>query len=141
MTSKPTCNADNADTSSAPALAQTILLIENDSGNRKLIEMVLLVEKFGCVPCANIEAGWGALKTRTISLIIVDLGVQALNLIADVRATRELAHIPIIVVTGARDERKRAEALQAGAAACFLKPVSNADLIAEVRRCLDDGLA
>lgn len=138
MTSKPTYDAD---TPSAPAPAQTILLIENDTGNRKMMEMVLLVEQFGCVPCANLEAGWSALKTQTISLIVVDLGAQALTLIARVRATHELAHIPIIVVTGAPDERKRAEALQAGAASYLLKPIPNADLIAEIRRCLDNGSA
>lgn len=141
MTSRSTYNANNADSHSETAPAQTILLIENDSGNRKLIEMLLLVEQFGCVPCANIEAGWSALKTQTISLIVADLGAQALTLIADVRANRELAHIPIIVVTGTRDERKHAQALQAGAAACLLKPFHNAELIAEIRRCLANGSA
>ncbi len=138
MTSRPTFGADMP---SAPTPAPTILLVENDSGNRTVIEMLLLVEQFGCVACANFDAGWSALKTHKISLIVADLGARALDLIARVRETPALAHIPIIVVTGTPNVQKHQEALQAGAAACLLKPVPNAELLAEIRRCLDNGSA
>lgn len=138
MTSRPTYDADMP---SAPTPAPTILLVENDSGNRTVIEMLLLVEQFGCVACATFDAGLDALETHTISLIVADLGVRALDLIAHVRATPALAHIPIIVVTGTPNVQKHQEALQAGADACLLKPVPNAELLAEIRRCLDNGSA
>ena len=44
---------------------------------------------------------------------------------------------PVIMVSGVRDERTRAEALAFGVDAYLFKPISGDDLIAEVNRILD----
>lgn len=145
MSSQPTCNTGNSgalgSASDASPEAPAILVIENHPANRMSFEMLLRIERFRCAACATSEAGWKELQSSAFDLVIADLGAGALDLMARMRADTAFAHIPVIVVTGDRDEWARQAARDAGAAAYFLKPVQNDKLLTEVRRCLDSGSA
>lgn len=144
MSSQPTRNAGNPDAGSAPdpaPAARAILVIENHPANRMSFEMLLRIEQFRCTARATAEAGWQELQNGAFDLVIADLGAGALDLMAKMRANHDFAHIPVIVVTGDREEQAQQQARDAGAAAYLLKPTPNDTLLAEVRRCLDGGSA
>jgi FixJ family two-component response regulator len=52
------------------------------------------------------------------------------------KANADLGFIPVIIITG-RDATVRDRALQAGAVAFLQKPVDNDELLAAIRRALD----
>ncbi len=140
MSSQPTCNTDThgapGATPDAASQAPAILVIENHPANRMSYEMLLRIERFRCTACATADAGWQALQTSAFDLVIADLSAGALDLMAHMHEDAAFAHIPVIVVTGDREERSEQGARNAGAAAYLVKPTPNDKLLAEVRRCL-----
>ena len=144
MSSQPTSNKGNPGAGGARDAkpeARAILVIENHPANRMSYEMLLRIEQFHCTARATAEAGWQELQNGAFDLVIADLGAGALDLMARMRANRDFAPIPVIVVTGDPEERAEQEARDAGAAAYLLKPTPNDKLLAEVRRCLDGSSA
>lgn len=96
-------------------------------------------EGFECVAAANGAEALAALATQRIDLVISDLNMPGnlqLELLRSSRATQP--QVPLIVVTGAASLPTAIEGVRLGIADYLLKPVRYDDLLASVRRALQN---
>jgi serine/threonine-protein kinase len=120
-----------------------ILLADDDADFREVLELVLKrafpLAEIECVPDGR--AALAAFDRKTPSIAILDLSMphlEGIELTGLFRARASSASMPIIVLTasGGPDEWKRLLAL--GADGFLLKPVSLPDVVATVRRALQE---
>jgi len=104
-----------------------ILLIDDDRGDRKLVEMSLKkgVQDIICniYPAETLAHGIELLNSENLDLILLDLGLPDSNGIENVnKIKQENANIPIIVLTGLSDEEVGVNAIKRGAIDYITKP-------------------
>lgn len=119
-----------------------ILIAEDNAINRMLLE-ALLIDKGFIVKCA--QDGLEALRQTEIErpdLLIVDIqmpGLNGMNLTKELRARKdELAHIPIIAVTGYSQEKDIEMILSSGVNSIIPKPIEDKDLLQKIAELLKD---
>lgn len=116
--------------------AATILIIEDNLGNRELAEQMLDAAQYRYLSTESAEDGWKLIQRGGVDLVFTDLHVNALGLIERMRANPQTADIPIVVTSGSRGRDLQQAALDAGAANYLTKPFRYDDLISTVKRCL-----
>lgn len=110
----------------SPAATHTILLIDDEPEILELIERSL-VEDFKVLKANNGQDGLTLAKKELPDLIICDVmmpkmdGMEFLSL---VKSDKELAHIPVIMLTAKIAEEDQMTAFDSGADAYLTKPVS-----------------
>ncbi|MBI1301490.1 MAG: response regulator [Alphaproteobacteria bacterium] len=111
----------------------SILVVDDDSAMRKLMQIYLNAEEF------KVEEATGAQEAiRMVAssvktdLILLDLGLMDEDGIEVIRAVRQWSMIPIIVVSGREDEKNVVEVLEAGANDYIIKPFSKEVLKARI---------
>ena len=129
-------------TDTKPAGRKTILYVEDNEANRKIVRLLLMNTAYALIEANDGEAGvLKALEARP-DLILMDVQLPK---ISGLEATRRLrAHVatantPIIVITSfalSGDDRK---AKEAGATAYIAKPYSPRELLALIRKTLPEG--
>lgn len=80
------------------------------------------------------------LQRESYDLAIIDLlmpRIDGLRLIALIRATPQLRHLPILVITSQEDPETRADGMQVGADDYLVKPVDWAALPARVQMLIE----
>jgi two-component system cell cycle response regulator DivK len=116
---------------------KTILYVEDNEFNRKIVRQLLARTAYRLVEATDGEAGVSAARTEHPDLVIMDIQLPRMS---GLEATRQLradpatAAIPIIVITSfalAGDEEK---AREAGAAAYLAKPYSPRELLQMIRQ-------
>lgn len=117
----------------------TLLLVDDEIHNRKLLEVLLQPEGYATVSAANGEEALASIALRAPDLILLDImmpgldGYQVANILKSNPAT---ANIPIIMVTALSDRSARLAGLNAGAEEFLTKPVDRAELWLRVRNLL-----
>lgn len=120
---------------------RTILLIEDNEYNRKIVRKLLSRSSYRLVEAFDGEAGVALAIGELPDLILMDVqlpkmsGLDATRVLrADVRTT----HIPIIVITSFALSGDRERAAEAGASGYLAKPYSPSELLALVRKFLPE---
>jgi two-component system OmpR family response regulator len=116
--------------------AQHILVVDDDQSMRELMEEYL-EENDLRVSTASSGAGMAKiLEEQVIDLIILDLRLSGEDGMQLARNLRETSEIPVIIVTGKRDEADRVMGLEMAADDYMTKPFSNRELLARIRAVL-----
>jgi CheY-like chemotaxis protein len=109
-----------------------ILVIED---NRDLAKLFCdLLEVMGCVTevALNAKSGMERAKKRIPDIVFCDLGLpgekNGFDFARDLRADPQLAHIPLIAVTGHSSEEDQQRALAAGFDRIFAKPIKFSEI-------------
>lgn len=116
-----------------------ILIIEDDENFRYLLRMHLSHAGYEVQVAGDGIEGGRALLAQAPDLIISDLnmpflgGLELLLLLKQEQAT---ASIPVILLSGVRNNDMMAKAADLGAADFLTKPVTRDDLLAAVDACL-----
>jgi CheY-like chemotaxis protein len=121
----------------------TILVVEDNDKNLKLIRDVLQFAGYAVVSAGSGEDGVALAMERPPDLVLMDLqlpgmdGTEALRRLRDSSRTR---HVPVVAVTAfaMRDDRERA--MDAGFDGYLSKPISVTSLPAQVRGFLQAGV-
>ena len=120
---------------------RTILLIEDNEYNRKIVRKLLSRSSYRLVEAFDGEAGVALAIGELPDLILMDVqlpkmsGLDATRVLrADVRTT----HIPIVVITSFALSGDRERAAEAGASGYLAKPYSPSELLALVRKFLPE---
>jgi len=121
--------------------APSILVVEDSLTSRIFMRNIL--EAAGYEVTLNVN-GKEALDTLTKSqgfdLVISDIEMPVLDgiaLVKAIRSSKSIQHLPIVLVTSLSEEKKRNEAIQAGANAYFVKgDLNQANLLSVIRELI-----
>jgi len=111
-----------------------ILIVDDDTTNRKLLQTILATK--GGYEVIEAENGVDALEKLTpdVSLVLLDLIMPVMNGIQFLQRFKiekpECSNIPVLVLT--TDDSKKQEALNAGAQEVIIKPINPVQLLEKV---------
>jgi len=117
----------------------TILIVDDDAHNRKVLEIFLRPEGYRMVSAASGEDALAAVADAAPDLILLDVmmpGINGYQVAERLKAVSSTSHIPIIMVTALMDRSARLCGLDAGAEEFLTKPVDKAELWLRVRNLL-----
>ena len=120
--------------------APRILIVDDDPGQRSLLDSFLRGQAFDTVPVASGEEALETLRTAPFSMMISDVRMPGLSGLETLRRARqEHAVLPILLVTAYADIREAVGAMRDGALNYLAKPIDLDELLACVRQAT--GLA
>lgn len=117
-------------------LAPHILVVDDDPLMRELMTEYLADNDLR-VSAASSGAGMhAALADSVVDLVILDLRLNGEDGMQLARQLRETTDIPVVIVTGKKDEADRVMGLELAADDYITKPFSNRELLARIRAVL-----
>jgi two-component system, OmpR family, response regulator len=113
-----------------------ILVVDDDAQIRALLEEYLRDNELRVSVAANGSEMSRILADEAIDLVILDLRLAGEDGMAIARTLRDSSAIPIVMLTGVRDEADRVMGLELGADDYLTKPFSPRELLARIRTVL-----
>ena len=117
----------------------TVLIVEDNEKNRKLMRDLLLVHGYQHLEAEDGLAGVEAAREHHPDLILMDIqlpGLDGYSATRQLKADESTRAIPIVVVTSFAMQGEEERARQAGCDAYLSKPIDIHQLIATVQRLL-----
>jgi two-component system OmpR family response regulator len=119
-----------------PSVEAHILVVDDDAAIRELIREYLAENDFK-VSVAETGADMDkVLSVEVVDLVILDLKLPDEDGLAIARRLRESLDLPIIILTGRKDEADRVMGLELGADDYVTKPFSQRELLARIKAVL-----
>jgi CheY-like chemotaxis protein len=118
----------------------TILIVENETSNRILIERVLSTRGYRCLSASNGREALDILDHEQVDLILTDLSMPVLDgykATQLMRARPGLANVPIVAVTAFALNDEGEAAKQIGCTEYLTKPFKPRQLLEVVARLLN----
>src|SRR5436309_11253978 len=112
-----------------------ILIVDDDAGQRSLLDSFLKSRGFDTIPVASGEKALEVLRTGAINMMISDVrmpGISGLETLR--RARQEHTVLPVLLVTAYADIREAVGAMRDGAVNYLAKPIDLDELLASVRQ-------
>jgi two-component system, OmpR family, response regulator len=113
-----------------------ILVVDDDPQIRDLLSDYLTENGLRVTAASSGREMTQILRDETIDLVILDLRLGGEDGMAIARALRERLSMPVIMLTGVRDEADRVMGLELGADDYITKPFSPRELLARIRTVL-----
>jgi two-component system OmpR family response regulator len=113
-----------------------ILVVDDDPQIRTLLEDYLTNNALRVTVAANSEQMSSTLAKEAIDLVVLDLRLGGEDGMAIGRSLREQCAIPIVMLTGVKDEADRVMGLELAADDYLTKPFSPRELLARIRTVL-----
>jgi CheY-like chemotaxis protein len=119
--------------------SSVILIVEDSDVTRRLLQSILAREGYQTLTATNGAEGWQLLMQSAVDLVFSDVmmpEMTGLELCVRVRDTPTLAHIPVILCTGAMDPKINQACLDSEANACLQKPIPIDVILQTIKRFL-----
>ena len=113
-----------------------ILVVDDDPHIRELLEEYLTENELRVSVAMSGKQMSEILSNEAIDLVVLDLRLSGEDGMAIARTLREQSAIPIVMLTGVRDEADRVMGLELGADDYLTKPFSPRELLARIRTVL-----
>ena len=113
-----------------------ILVVDDDPSIRELLAAYLGQNDLRVTAVADGDAMRALLGKQVIDLVVLDLKLGAESGLELARRLRDQSAIPIVILSGQREEADRVMALELGADDYLTKPFSPRELLARVRAIL-----
>ena len=117
-------------------VAPHILVLDDDPQIRALLEEYLAENGLRVSAASNGKQMLQILADEAIDLVVLDLRLAGEDGMAITRSLREQSALPIVMLTGVRDEADRVMGLELGADDYLTKPFSPRELLARIRTVL-----
>lgn len=117
----------------------TILYVEDNSDNRKLVRRVLEVEGYAVVEAKDALQALERLGTEEIDLALMDINMPDMDgytLTAKIKSMPEYSRLPIVAVTANVMRGDRERSLEAGCDGYIQKPIDIDTLSQQIERFL-----
>jgi diguanylate cyclase (GGDEF)-like protein len=117
----------------------TILVVDDDPRNRKLLEALLAAEGYTTRCAPDGRAALEDVRQHPPDLVLLDVmmpGMDGFEVATALKADPSSASIPIIMVTAQTDRDARLSGLSSGAEELLTKPVDRSELYLRVRNLL-----
>ena len=112
-----------------------LLIVDDDPGQRSLLESLLRGHGFETVVVSSGEQALQALRRGGFSMMISDVRMPGLTGLETLRLARqEHPHLPVLLVTAYADIREAVGAMRDGALNYLSKPIDFDELLASVRQ-------
>jgi CheY-like chemotaxis protein len=124
---------------STGACGRTVLVIDDERLNRKLIRTFLGMEGMEVIEAGDAESGLALARSRHPDLILLDVrlpgmsGLEAIRILKADEATRE---VPVVILSAGSLAEDDDHFRTAGAAGLVLKPFSRNELVEAVRAAI-----
>jgi DNA-binding response OmpR family regulator len=125
----------------APAATHvaTVLVVEDDDGNRLLVRRVLEEDGHAVVEATDGPTALRRLHDLPVDVVVLDLGLPGIDGLQVLAEIRHASAVPVLLLTARREETERVSGLDAGADDYMVKPYSVKELAARVRALLRRG--
>lgn len=113
------------------------LVIEDEADSAEVVERILKFHRINYSISHSAEDALEAMKQVLPTVLIVDLalpGMDGWGFLDAVRRDPETAHIPAVAVTAFHSTNVAQQAIQAGFAAYFPKPIEATSFVRELER-------
>ncbi len=117
----------------------TILYVEDNSDNRKLVRRVLEVEGYSVIEAKDGAQALECLGNEPIDLALMDINMPDMDgytLTAKIKAMPEFSKLPIVAVTANVMRGDRERSLEAGCDGYIQKPIDIDTLSQQIERFL-----
>ena len=115
--------------------ARRILIVDDDPGQRSLLDSFLSSQGFETVTATSGEQALERLRTGNFSMMISDVRMPGLTGLETLRRARqEYPVLPVLLVTAYADIREAVDAMRDGALNYLAKPIDLDELLATVRQ-------
>jgi DNA-binding response OmpR family regulator len=121
---------------SPPMAAVHVLAVDDDPSVRQMIADYLGDNDIRVTTLGSGREIDDVMARETIDLVILDLKLPGEDGMQIARRLREASGIPIIMLTGRKDEADRVMGLELGADDYLTKPFSNREVVERVRQLL-----
>ena len=122
------------------AQAATVLIVEDDAGNRLLLRRYLEGEGYAVNEAADGPTALFLLGTNCPDVVVLDLGLPGLDGLDVLRQARRNSGVPILVLSGRDQEPSKLDGFAAGADDYVVKPFSLPELGARLEAIRRRGL-
>jgi CheY-like chemotaxis protein len=118
-----------------------VLVVEDDPDGQEVVSRILRYHRIAHDVAADGETAIELLGQNTYAVLVIDLalpnidGWQLLNVVR----TSPLSHVPCIAVTAFHSAEVAVEAIRAGFAAYFPKPLEATSFVRELMRVIVPG--
>src|SRR5712691_13284452 len=124
--------SENRNTSVKPP---RILIVDDDSGQRSLLDSFLRSQGFETLPVSSGERALEVLRDEQVSMMISDVRMPGLSGLETLRRARqENAILPVLLVTAYADIREAVGAMRDGAVNYLAKPIDLDELLVTVQQ-------
>jgi len=117
-------------------MGRHVLLIEDEPHIAEAIRFILSRDGWRVSTHANGHDAVAQVHAARPDVLILDVmlpGASGFEVLSQLRATPETAHLPVLMLTAKGQGRDREAAERAGADMFITKPFSNAEILASVR--------
>src|SRR5262245_36781610 len=115
--------------------APTILIVDDDSGQRSLLDSFLRSQGFDTLTADSGARALEVLDSRAVNMMISDVRMPGMSGLETLRKAREKhAVLPVLLVTAYADIRDAVGAMRDGAVNYLAKPIDLDELLASVRQ-------
>lgn len=118
------------------ARVQRIAVVDDDEPVRRLLRNVFESGGFEVTEARNEAELMGALRSRDVALITLDLTLRYEDGLAIARTVRSFSTVPIVMVTARAEDVDRIVGLELGADDYIVKPFNVREVLARVRAVL-----
>ena len=119
---------------------KTILVIEDNEINLKLVRSLLQIGGFNILEATNAETGIEIAREQQPDLVLMDIqlpgmdGLEATSILKNDTATN---HIPIIAITSYAMDGDKKKAREVGCDCYISKPINTRTFLDEIRKFLE----
>jgi len=119
---------------------ELILIVDDELSTLKLLGMALEREGYRIAGAQDARQALARIDAELPELLILDVmmpGVSGLDLVGQLRARRDTATLPVILLSAKGEVADRVAGLKAGADEYLVKPIDTAELMARVAGLLE----
>jgi two-component system, OmpR family, response regulator len=120
----------------AETIQPHVLVVDDDPQIRELLADYLTSNELRVTVAATGQQMSSTLADEAIDLVVLDLRLAGEDGMAIARSLRDQSAIPIVMLTGVKDEADRVMGLELGADDYLTKPFSPRELLARIRTVL-----
>lgn len=118
------------------ATGRELLIVEDDAEIRLFLRTSLAADGFAVYTAAGGGEALAMAANRKFDLFVLDLGLPDCDGVEMVRGIRAVSGAPVLILSAQTDERRKIEALDAGADDYVTKPFGIGELRARIRVAL-----
>jgi DNA-binding NtrC family response regulator len=112
-----------------------ILIVDDDAGQRSLLNSFLRGQGFDTIPVSSGEQALEVLRTQRVSMMVSDVRMPGLSGLETLRRARQQnLHLPVLLVTAFADIKEAVGAMRDGALNYLSKPIDLDELLTSVRQ-------